>query len=297
MKYDLADLVLRIQENDPTLKGLGLILEKEILHYDILYALQQSKFLEGLTFCGGTALRLCHGAPRLSEDLDFEGGEDFAAGQMGGIETCLKDFLGNRYGLHVKVRPPKDRSEAFDVPVNTWRISVITNPQKRDLPWQHIHLDIATIPSNSNEKLPLKLNYTCLPVVDGDIEICVKTKVSIIADKIVAFSSTLERGYPRWRDLWDLWWLTEKGVKSDVGLIKKRSQDCNQNNLNERINQALEKIPELLLHNDFIAQMSRFLPPEIVLTKIKDETWRNNFSEHLCCLFSDIQCQLTSDVV
>ena len=118
----------------------------------------------------------------------------------------------------------------------------------------------------------------------------IKTKESIIADKVVAFSSTLERGYQRWRDLWDLWWLTENGGNLDIELIKKRSQDCNQKNFYERVNQALEKIPDLLLQNTFVTQMSRFL------TTIKEENWRNNFSEHLCRLFSDIQCQLTSDL-
>ena len=125
----------------------------------------------------------------------------------------------------------------------------------------------------------------------------VKTKESIIADKVVAFSSTLERGYPRWRDLWDLWWLTENGGNLDIELIKKRSQDCNQKNFYERVNQALEKIPDLLLQNTFVTQMSRFMATEIVLTTIQEENRRNNFSEYLCRLFSDIQCQLTSDLV
>ena len=52
MKYDFNNLIDSLQENDPSLTGLGLILEKEILHYEILYALQQGKFLEELTFCG-----------------------------------------------------------------------------------------------------------------------------------------------------------------------------------------------------------------------------------------------------
>ena len=33
--------------------------------------------LAGLTFIGGTCLRACYGSARLSEDLDFTGGNDF----------------------------------------------------------------------------------------------------------------------------------------------------------------------------------------------------------------------------
>ena len=51
--------------------GLERVVEKEILHYDILHAMARSGLMAGLVFHGGTALRLCHGGQRLSEDLDF----------------------------------------------------------------------------------------------------------------------------------------------------------------------------------------------------------------------------------
>ena len=60
--------------------GLRPVLLKELLHYDILLCLDQSGFLATLTFHGGTALRLCYGAPRFSEDLDFAAGPDFQRG-------------------------------------------------------------------------------------------------------------------------------------------------------------------------------------------------------------------------
>ena len=49
------------------------LVAKEILHYDILAGMQRAGFLDKVVFQGGTALRLCHGAPRLSEALDFSG--------------------------------------------------------------------------------------------------------------------------------------------------------------------------------------------------------------------------------
>jgi len=47
------------------------VIEKELLHYDILFCLDKEGLLDQLTFQGGTSLRLCHGSPRFSEDLDF----------------------------------------------------------------------------------------------------------------------------------------------------------------------------------------------------------------------------------
>jgi hypothetical protein len=46
------------------------VVEKELLHYDLLFILDKENLLDNLTFQGGTSLRLCYGAPRLSEDLD-----------------------------------------------------------------------------------------------------------------------------------------------------------------------------------------------------------------------------------
>jgi len=45
------------------------VIEKELLHYDILFVLDKEKLLDKLTFQGGTSLRLCYGAVRFSEDL------------------------------------------------------------------------------------------------------------------------------------------------------------------------------------------------------------------------------------
>jgi hypothetical protein len=43
------------------------VIEKELLYYDILFALDNENLLDKLTFQGGTSLRLCYGSPRFSE--------------------------------------------------------------------------------------------------------------------------------------------------------------------------------------------------------------------------------------
>ena len=49
------------------------VIEKELLHYDILFSLDRKGLLDLLTFQGGTCLRLCYGASRFSVNLDFVG--------------------------------------------------------------------------------------------------------------------------------------------------------------------------------------------------------------------------------
>jgi hypothetical protein len=70
----LVDEALRAQTG---LAPLRPVVEKELLHHDILRELAEAGLLHRLTFTGGTCLRACYGSHRLSEDLDFTGGADF----------------------------------------------------------------------------------------------------------------------------------------------------------------------------------------------------------------------------
>ncbi len=86
------------------------VIEKELLHYDILFSLDKEGLLDLLTFQGGTSLRLCYGATRFSEDLDFVGGRNFDRRQLVSMKDCLEHYIGKRYGLEVIVREPRELS-------------------------------------------------------------------------------------------------------------------------------------------------------------------------------------------
>lgn len=63
------------------LAPLRVVVEKELLHHDILREMSSAGLLDRLTFIGGTCLRACYGSSRLSEDLDFTGGR-ISAGRI-----------------------------------------------------------------------------------------------------------------------------------------------------------------------------------------------------------------------
>lgn len=70
-------LVLQAMKNKDELAPLRSVVEKELLHHDIIREMGTAGFLKSLTFIGGTCLRACYGSNRLSEDLDFTGGKSF----------------------------------------------------------------------------------------------------------------------------------------------------------------------------------------------------------------------------
>lgn len=80
------------------------VIEKELLHYEILRAMEEDGLLGDLVFQGGTCLRLCYGASRYSEDLDFAGDFDFDAADLALIlYFMLITICGHTYALTLSV--------------------------------------------------------------------------------------------------------------------------------------------------------------------------------------------------
>ena len=78
------------------LSSLRPVVEKELLHHDILREMSGAGMMAGLTFIGGTCLRACYGSARLSEDLDFTGGNHFRHGDLTELGSILTDRLKDR---------------------------------------------------------------------------------------------------------------------------------------------------------------------------------------------------------
>ena len=107
-------LVSQALEARPELTAVKAVVEKELLHHDILREMSAAGLLAGLTFIGGTCLRACYGSVRLSEDLDFTGGADFTREMLARLAGMLVERLEARYGLKVTVGEPTKESLGVD---------------------------------------------------------------------------------------------------------------------------------------------------------------------------------------
>jgi len=99
-------LVSQAIGNQGDLSPLQVVVEKELLHHDILREMSTAGLLKNLTFIGGTCLRACYGSNRLSEDLDFTGGKDFNLEALSGLGVLLVDRLQVKYNLQIEVSDP-----------------------------------------------------------------------------------------------------------------------------------------------------------------------------------------------
>jgi len=269
MPEDFKELV-DVAMQQPGRTAMRPVVEKEILHYDIFYALDAAGLLKDLVFQGGTSLRLCRGSNRFSEDLDFAGGRDFTSQKMDAIKACIEKHIGERYGLVVEVKEPKEMATSPDyenVRVDKWQVSVETSPQQRDMPRQRIKLEIANVPAHTSELVPLRQNYDFL-LGYGSVLVNAETIDEILADKLVAFPASIKN--IRYRDIWDIAWLMQQGAKLDPTLVERKIEDYHIENYEQLLDDAIERLPGLIDGKPFIDQMIRFIDAETIARTLRE---------------------------
>lgn len=262
-------LVDEALKSRPDLSILRPVVAKELLHHDIMRELGEAGLLTGLTFIGGTCLRACYGSERLSEDLDFTGGQDFHRKDLAELADILTTRLQTRYGLPVSVSEPVKTTGK----VSTWKLAVETRSCRRNLPVQRIHLDICAIPSHDPRPMMLRNPYGVDSGTSGLI-LQAESREEILADKIIALAFRGNR--VKNRDLWDIAWLVQRGVELPAKLIPLKVRD-HQREETEFCDLLRTRIQELRsqpgMRKDFIQEMLRFLPAATVRGAIGKESY------------------------
>jgi predicted nucleotidyltransferase component of viral defense system len=263
----LVDQAMRSQ---PQLAPLRVVVEKELLHHDILREMSQAGLLKELTFIGGTCLRVCYGSQRLSGDLDFTGGAGFTREGLADLGRVLVERLEVKYGLPVEVSEPQRETGNVD----TWKLRVFTRPARKNLPVQRINIDICALPSYDRRPMMLRNHYGVEMGTSGLI-LQAQSREEILADKMVAL--TLRPNRLKSRDLWDIVWLNKQCITLPVQLVLQKAIDRLQNPT--RFLEQLQQRTMLLqsdpaVRRDFLAEMRRFLPPAVFGENLEtDEFW------------------------
>lgn len=257
------------------LSPLRSVVEKELLHHDILREMAAAGLLAGLTFIGGTCLRACYGSSRLSEDLDFTGGNEFRRGDLAELGNVLTHRLKSRYGLPVRVSEPVKTGGN----VSTWKLVIETRPGQRHLPAQRINLDICGIPSHDPRPMMLR-NLYGIDLGTSGLILQAQSREEILADKVIAVAFRENR--IKNRDLWDIGWLTQQSVELPAHLIPVKIRDHDREaaafvtSLEARL-AALRTQSDVRL--EFIKEMRRFLPVAAVRETIEKASYWGYLTE------------------
>ena len=235
-------------------------------------------------------MRLCYGGNRFSEDLDFAGGKDFSSAMLADMKYCIEKYIGERYGLEVTVKEPKDLKQDpkySELSIDKWQIAVVTSPERKDLPKQKIKVEVANIPAYTREPQPLQINYDFLPDGYSDTLILTESLDEVMADKIISLPATTR--YVRHRDIWDLAWLQQQGATLNMDLVKNKVSDYKLEHFNKMLENFLERLPDIVSSEAFIAEMKRFLPTDVFDRTLAQDKFQVYLQNTLAKLFKTVK--------
>ena len=183
---------------------------KEIIQEIALYGLWRSGFFKAAAFQGGTSLRILHGLPRFSEDLDFMlQTPDPEFDWSGYLDKLLECF--EEYGLQSEALPKGSMERAV-------RTAVLKNNSFVN------QLNLQFYKGYSDRKITIKLEVDANPPAGSrfdyayldyptDFEVCHQDLPSNFALKIHAL---LCRPYLKGRDWYDFNWYIRQDVSPNL---------------------------------------------------------------------------------
>jgi predicted nucleotidyltransferase component of viral defense system len=244
---------------------------KEVLHLHLLSALSEAGVLRHVVFQGGTALRLCYGGERYSEDLDFVCGKagsyidkiEFEKLVESALETTKKTlhraFDINPDAILLQQPPLPLAIKSNSAKVAAWQISVPV-ASLRHLPKSRINIEFANVPSYDSGPNMAKAVPGLVQM--EDVVLTVESANEILADKAVALTA---RQALKYRDVWDVWYLTNKlDAKIDRGMVGNKFADYGTSNVDAKAKRRREELTKATTEKAFLAEMTRFLPAKRV---------------------------------
>ncbi|MDO8283488.1 MAG: nucleotidyl transferase AbiEii/AbiGii toxin family protein [Rhodoferax sp.] len=256
----LKEQIQQIVNSNPEYAAITPVIEKEILHHDIMDVMIKHGALQSLTFIGGTSLRLCYNSSRLSEDLDFNGGHDFKPSNFDGLETEIQKYIQNKYETEVWVNKPTEEKQGN---TSSWKISIVKEANRPDLPRQQMHIDVCAIPSFDVEKRALLNHYNIVVPTEG-LLIPVQSLQEILVDKLIALAYRARRIKPR--DVWDIVWIKQRGIDISPVLVDKKLEARGKDK-KEFVESLRIQIDKLMqddeVRTDFSMEISRFVPKQV----------------------------------
>lgn len=275
---DFAKEVARRNSVEPMLP----VVEKELIHYEIMRALDQSKWLDRLNFQGGTCLRLCYGGARYSEDLDFTVQGALSDTDLNGFRELVSRSLEKKFDVSVRIKEPK-AIKVFEGGglMKRWQVVVNTAPARPDLPSQKIKIEIAQVPSYTREMRLLAENYTEIEGMYARTVVGCESLDEILADKLVSFSQSVKA--VRYRDLWDIPWIAAQPGRNMTAvstMVMRKYRDYHaSSSVDVLLKEGARRARELTLSSDFALTMGRFISSSVMAQTVEREEYREAMAQ------------------
>ena len=193
---------------------------------------------------------------------------------MSELGNVIEHSINEKYALPVTVTAPT--KETGDT--ETWKIKVITRPERPDFPSQKINIDICMIPSRDRRPAMVRNTYGIDSGTDG-ILLHAESLNEILCDKLIAVA--LRPNRVKNRDLWDIHWLSQKNTSPGKELLLQKLADRKiaENDFRQKYAERIEEIKNG--QRDFLFEMRRFLMPSAFSNQFTSEMWWEYLQELL----------------
>lgn len=212
---------------------------KEYLQYPVLQFIYNNPNYKRLVFTGGSCLRICYGAPRLSEDLDFDLlPKDYQKLKLEKLAKDLEKFFLKNYLLKIAVKC-QGKTRVY-LKFSLLKELGLAGAGESD--WLYVKLEPSrTAFQNSETEL--------IPVSQYGFNFLTKnySLKFLMTGKIYAiFSRQWLKGQEnkiniKGRDFYDIYWYFQKKVEPDYKNLKRLIGVSNKEELKEKLKERIEK--------------------------------------------------------
>lgn len=231
---------------------------KAYLQYPILEFIYNSSEYKNFVFTGGSCLRICFNAPRLSEDLDFDLQEDdWKKLDLKILGEKLVAVFRDKYLLPVELRTQSNYRIYLKFPI--LKELGLTGRMESDFLFVKIEPNKMAFTDKAIEMTSIfKFGYNFV-VNNYKKEFLMAGKIGAILNR-VWFKGDKNEIDIKGRDFFDLYWYLQNGVEPDWPTLKQAAGIINKKELKEKI---LAIIDSKVTAQKLAFDLKKFFPDQI----------------------------------
>jgi len=211
---------------------------KEYLQYPVLEFLYGDPQYKNFIFTGGSCLRICFGAPRLSEDLDFDLSEkDFKKFDLAKLGQEAKDYFEKKYLLKIETCQQGKQRLYLKFPV--LKELGLTKENESDLLFVKIETSLSPFKNPGTEITPLSKYGFNFVAINYTLSYLMTRKLYAIFSR-EWFEGKENEIDIKGCDFYDLFWYFQNGVLPDWKNLKKLTGISGEGQLKKELKKRIK---------------------------------------------------------
>ena len=230
---------------------------KEYLQYPVLDFIYNSKDYKNFIFTGGSCIRICFGAPRLSEDLDFDlYKKDYEKIDISKLAELLKENFQKKYMADIKIKCQSDKRIYLKFPI--LKELGLSNCAESDFLYVKVEISKTNFKKPDIELSPVSCygfnfiarTYTLPFLMNGKLNAIFNRKW---------FKGKKNEIDIKGRDFYDLFWYFQKGISPNWKSLKDSTGISSESQLKKKL---LNIIDECVSSKKLSYDLKNFFPDQ-----------------------------------